>query len=217
MEDYLKAVFDLGENGVKTQALAESLEVSAASVTGMLKKLAALKLVVHEPYRGVSLTPTGRQVALETLRHHRLLETYLSQALGYAWHEVHEEAERLEHTISEHFEDRIAEALGHPTHDPHGDPIPRRDGSLPESPGLPLGTFSVGHRVVITRITDQQREVLEYLAERGLTPGERVVVREHEPLGGTLVLESHAGPVAVSLGLAAEIHAQVLPKEAGVA
>ena len=144
VEDYLKAIFELGE--AKTQALADALEVSPASVTGMLKKLSALGLIEYERYRGVTLTPAGRKIALETLRHHRLIETYLAEALGYPWHEVHDEAERLEHHISEDFEDRIAEVLGNPTHDPHGDPIPGRDGSLPQSLGRPLTELEVGQR-----------------------------------------------------------------------
>jgi DtxR family Mn-dependent transcriptional regulator len=153
VEDYLKAIYELGERGVKTQALADALEVSPASVTGMLQKLASLKLVAYQKYQGVSLTPAGQRIALETLRHHRLIETYLAQALGYAWHEVHDEAEKLEHHISEDFEDRIASMLGHPTHDPHGDPIPRRDGSLPADLGWPLTDLEVGQTATITRIT----------------------------------------------------------------
>ena len=160
VEDYLKAIFELGETDVKTQDLASALEVSAASVTGMVKKLSELNLVDYERYYGVSLTPAGRLIALETLRHHRLIETYLMQAFGYAWHEVHDEAERLEHVISEDFEERIAEILGNPTHDPHGDPIPQRDGTLPQSRGVPLVTFEPGQRVEITRITNQDPEVL---------------------------------------------------------
>ncbi len=171
VEDYLKAIFELGGESVKTQALADSLGVSSASVTGMLKKLFALKLVAYERYRGVGLTEAGRQMALETIRHHRLIETYLAQALGYAWHEVHDEAEKLEHVISEDFEQRINAFLGEPTHDPHGDPIPRLDGTVPSSPGVPLSALEVGQQATINRITKQDREVLEYLASRGLVPG----------------------------------------------
>ncbi|HQP42529.1 MAG TPA: metal-dependent transcriptional regulator, partial [Thermoanaerobaculales bacterium] len=125
-EDYLKQIFLLGERGdsVGTQTLAVRLGVRPASVTGMVQRLAELGLVDHRRYRGVSLTESGRRVALEMLRHHRLLETYLAETLGYGWGEIHDEAERLEHVISERFEERIAEALGHPTRDPHGDPIP---------------------------------------------------------------------------------------------
>ena len=170
MEDYLKALFELGETGIKTQQLADELNLSAASVTNMLKKLAALKLVEHEKYYGSSLTPAGRLIALETLRHHRLIETYLVQALGFEWHEVHEEAEKLEHHISEAFEARIAAALGNPSTDPHGDPIPQLDGSLPELQGQPLTSFEVGSQLELLRFKRQEPDVLKYLAEHDLKP-----------------------------------------------
>jgi DtxR family transcriptional regulator, Mn-dependent transcriptional regulator len=208
-EDYLKAVFELGENNVKTQDLAEALEVSAASVTGMLKKLSELKLVSYEKYYGVSLTPAGRNIALETLRHHRLIETYLMQALGYQWHEVHEEAEKLEHHISEDFEKRIADMLGNPTHDPHGDPIPALDGSMPESKGKPLPEFSAGEQVEITRITNQETDVLRYLAEHKLVPGETLKVVKIAPFDGPVTLEKNQEQIAISLELAKQIHGQL--------
>jgi DtxR family transcriptional regulator, Mn-dependent transcriptional regulator len=209
MEDYLKAVFELGENNVKTQDLADALGVSAASVTGMLKKLSELNLVSYEKYYGVSLTPAGRNIALETLRHHRLIETYLMQALGYQWHEVHEEAEKLEHHISEDFEKRIADMLGNPTHDPHGDPIPALDGSMPESKGKPLNEFMPGENVEITRITNQETDVLRYLAEHELTPGEIVKVIMIAPFGGPVTLEKNHEQLAISLELAKQIHGQL--------
>ncbi len=209
MEDYLKAIYELGECDVKTQALARALEISSASVTGMLQKLASLKLVVYEKYRGVSLTEAGKAMALETLRHHRLIETYLTQALGYAWHEIHDEAERLEHHISEDFENRIAELLGHPTHDPHGDPIPHRDGSLPESSGQPLVELEVGQTAVITRITRQESEVLRYLADNNLVPGRAVTIRACAPFNGPLTLEQGSHQTALAFELAKAIHASV--------
>ena len=209
VEDYLKAIFELGE--AKTQALADTLEVSPASVTGMLKKLSALGLIEYEKYRGVTLTPAGRKIALETLRHHRLIETYLAEALGYPWHEVHDEAERLEHHISEDFEDRIAEALGNPTHDPHGDPIPGRDGSLPQSLGRPLTEVKIGQEAKITRITNQDREVLEYLAQHDLVPGAVVAVLERAPFDGPVTVERGGCTVALSPALAAAIHAEAHP------
>jgi DtxR family transcriptional regulator, Mn-dependent transcriptional regulator len=208
VEDYLKAIFELGENNIKTQELASVLEVSAASVTGMLKKLSELKLVSYEKYYGVSLTPAGRNIALETLRHHRLIETYLMQALGYAWHEVHEEAEKLEHHISEDFEKRIADMLGNPTHDPHGDPIPALDGSMPASRGKPLPEFNAGQSVEITRITNQEAEVLRYLAEHNLVPGETVKVVAVAPFNGPVTLEKDNERLAISLELARQIHGQ---------
>lgn len=192
MEDYLKAIFELGGEGVKTQPLADALGISPASVTGMLKRLDELRLVRHAPYRGATLTPAGRKVALETLRHHRLLETYLAEALGYAWHEVHDEAERLEHVISEDFEARIAELLGDPEFDPHGDPIPALDGRLPAAPGAPLTEFALADEVRVTRIVRQERELLEYLAARGVQPGARLRLEAREPRGGPLTVATRA-------------------------
>jgi len=203
MEDYLKALFELGEHDVKARDLAQAVGVSPASVTGMLTKLATLKLVAYEKYRGASLTPAGRALALETLRHHRLLETYLAHALGYEWHEVHDEAERLEHVISEAFEERVDALLGRPTHDPHGDPIPRRDGSVPATRGEPLTALRVGVRATIRRITDQDRAVLTYLAEHGLVPGAVVEVVAMAPFAGPVtvqrVSDDHTTAPAVAL------------------
>ena len=205
MEDYLKALFELGERDVKPRALAAAVGVSPASVTGMLQKLAELKLVTYRKYHGASLTPAGRGLALETLRHHRLLETYLERALGYAWHEVHDEAERLEHVISEDFEERVDALLGRPTHDPHGDPIPRRDGSVPPCLGVPLASLEVGQRAVLRRITDQDPAVLTYLAANGLVPGARVRVVERAPFDGPVtvrLVDEHDAPLAASEPLA---------------
>ncbi|MGC8967123.1 MAG: manganese-dependent transcriptional regulator MntR [Thermus sp.] len=172
-EDYLKHLFLLEEalgGPVPTQALAERLSVKPPSVTEMLKKLKVLGLLEHEPYRGARLTERGRKVALEVLRHHRLLEAYLHRALGYGWEEVHQEAERLEHVISEELEERIAEALGHPPFDPHGDPIPTKDLTLPSSRALPLTEAPLG-RARVARALAQDRGTLNLLARLGLTPG----------------------------------------------
>lgn len=188
MEDYLKALFELGETDVKPRALAAAVGVAPASVTGMLDKLASLKLIRYRKYHGACLTPAGRAVALETLRHHRLLETYLAQALGYGLHEVHDEAERLEHVISEAFEERVDALLGHPTHDPHGDPIPQCDGSVPATPGAPLVELDVDARARITRITNQDQQVLTYLADHGLVPGAAVRVAAREPFDGPVTV-----------------------------
>jgi DtxR family transcriptional regulator, Mn-dependent transcriptional regulator len=227
MEDYLKALFELGEHDVKPRALAAAVGVSAASVTGMLRKLAELRLVSYRKYRGASLTPAGRALALETLRHHRLLETYLERALGYGWHEVHDEAERLEHVISEEFEERVDALLGRPTHDPHGDPIPRRDGSVPVTPGGPLSALDVGDLAIVTRIVDQERAVLAYLAEHGLVPAACVEVLAKAPFDGpiTVVRVEDAGsgapdppvaaaiadPVVLAFAMASGILAERLP------
>ncbi len=175
-EDYLKAIFELGGSDVGTVELAGLLEVSPASVTGMLRRLAGLRLVEYERYRGASLTPAGRMMALETIRHHRLLETYLKEALGYSWYAVHDEAEKLEHHISEEFEDRIAEALGHPSHDPHGDPIPDREGQVPAVSGRPLAELPPGE-YVLTRIARLPVDTLIWLDGLGVRPGVRIVLR----------------------------------------
>ena len=182
-EDYLKQIFLLGDDGdrVSTQALARRLRVKPASVTEMVGRLAQLGLVEHAPYRGVRLTEGGRRVALEMLRHHRLLETFLVEALGYKWDQVHEEAERLEHVISERFEERIAEAMGHPTHDPHGDPIPTPDLDLPSGESLvPLQDLPVGTRGKLVRVGAQDSDNLSLLRRLGLEPGSTVeVVADH--------------------------------------
>ncbi|MFN3179318.1 MAG: manganese-dependent transcriptional regulator MntR [Thermus sp.] len=179
-EDYLKQLFLLeakGQSPVPTQALAERLGVKPPSVTEMLKKLTALGLVEHAPYQGARLTEAGRRIALEVLRHHRLLEAYLHQALGYGWEEVHQEAERLEHVISEAFEERIAELLGHPPFDPHGDPIPTKDLALAEAPALPLSQAPLGEARVV-RALAQDRGTLNLLARLGLVPGKVLRVVE---------------------------------------
>ena len=179
-EDYLKHLFLLEEalgGPVPTQALAERLSVKPPSVTEMLKKLKALGLLEHEPYRGARLTERGRKVALEVLRHHRLLEAYLHQALGYGWEEVHQEAERLEHVISEDLEERIAEYLGHPPFDPHGDPIPTKDLTLPSSKALPLTEAPLG-RARVARALAQDRGTLNLLARLGLVPGKPLRILE---------------------------------------
>ncbi len=174
MQDYLKTMWHLAcETGepVSTTALAEALGVAPASVTNMLKRLAELSLVEWEPYRGVVLTPAGEKIALEVIRHHRLIELYLAEALGYSWDQVHEEAERLEHHISEQFEAAIAELLGHPTHDPHGDPIPTPDLQIVAIPTRPLTTLDPGHRGIVRRVANQEPETLRSLAEKGVRLG----------------------------------------------
>ena len=173
-EDYVKQIFLLGDGvgAVSTRDLSRRLEVRPASVTGMVQRLAELGLVSHQPYRGVTLTEDGSRVALEMLRHHRLLETFLERILGYAWDEVHDEAERLEHVISERFEARMAETLGHPTHDPHGDPIPDAELRLPPTPeATGLTRMQVGSRGTLGRVATQDGDSLARLAGLGLVPG----------------------------------------------
>jgi DtxR family Mn-dependent transcriptional regulator len=185
-EDYLKQIFLLGgdRDRVSTKALARQLQVKPASVTEMIGRLAQLGLVEHAPYRGVWLTEAGRRVALEMLRHHRLLETFLVEALGYEWDQVHEEAERLEHVISERFEERIAEAMGHPTRDPHGDPIPAPDLSLPNGDAsVPLNLLPVGFRGTLVRVGAQDPDNLNLLRRLGLAPGCTVEVISDDQRG----------------------------------
>ncbi len=190
VEDYLKAIYNLAQESgqVRTVPLAEALNVKPASVTAMLKTLAELKLVEYEPYYGVTLTDAGAKVALEVIRHHRLIELYLVEALGFSWDEVHEEAEALEHVISEKLEARIAAHLGHPTLDPHGDPIPSLDGTVPDSSALSLADVPKGKEALIARVSDQQAERLRYVAELRLLPGATVKVIGSAPFEGPITV-----------------------------
>ena len=204
MEDYLKAAFHLEQSGgpVTTQRMAEELGLSQPSVTNMVKRLDDLKLVVHSPYRGIALTPAGRTVALEVIRHHRLLELYLSQALGYTIEEVHAEAERLEHHVSEELESRMEQALGFPMFDPHGDPIPDRDGLLPAINDIGLVEMRQGQSGSISRLSDRDQERLSYLSERGFRPGVYLRVLEVIPFDGPLRVDldgsEHVLPYSVA-------------------
>jgi DtxR family Mn-dependent transcriptional regulator len=202
VEDYAKAIYTLerrDDGPVGTSALAERLGVSPGTVTAMVKRLAELGLAAHEPYRGVKLTATGERVALEVIRHHRLIEAYLAEALGMPWDRVHDEAEVLEHYISEELEQRIAAALGDPSHDPHGDPIPDHELALAEEAGgLPLVDLAAGRSARFTRVSDSDPEMLRYLGERGIRPGAELTVREREPFGGALMID--VGGAAHAIG-----------------
>src|SRR5438270_5387357 len=189
VEDYAKAIYALERqagDAVTTNALADRLGVTAASASGMVKRLNDLGLVEHRPYRGVSLTPEGRRVALEVMRHHRLLELYLVQSLGVPWDRVHAEAEVLEHVLSEELEEVIAAKLGDPTHDPHGDPIPTRDLTSEERSTMSMQALSARARGTFTRISDSDPDMLRYLADRGIAPGASFEVVERQPFGGPL-------------------------------
>jgi len=194
VEDYLKAIYQLEQEEPKSgsvtgQRIAERLGVASPSVTNMIKRLSELGLVEHERYRGVELSDTGERIALEVVRHHRLLERYLVEALGYGWDEVHDEAERLEHHISEALEARMAAALGDPTVDPHGDPIPHLDGSVAGADTRKLVDLAPGDAAVVRRVSDQDPERLRYLERLGLRPGANVRLLEALPFDGPLRLE----------------------------
>lgn len=186
-EDYLKAIYKLrdeNEGVVLTQALASRLGVSAPSASAMMKKLAALKLVEYSPYRGVTLTALGEKIALETIRHHRLVETYLVEILGVDWDKVHEEAERWEHFLSEEIEAKMCAALGNPTRDPHGAPIPTVDGKVTRDHWIPLSQIAAGTQCVVRRISDENGETLRHLRELGIVPHAKLeVVRAVEAEG----------------------------------
>jgi DtxR family Mn-dependent transcriptional regulator len=189
VEDYSKAIFALQSRGaepVSTNALAERLGITPGSVSAMLKKLDELGLIRHVPYRGVRLTPAGRRMALEVIRHHRLLESYLADALGMSWDRVHAEAEILEHVLSEELEQLIARKLGHPTVDPHGDPIPGADLELEEPSTQSLESLPAGAEGVLVRVSDSDPEMLRYLASLSIAPGDRFSVRARQPFGGPL-------------------------------
>jgi DtxR family transcriptional regulator, Mn-dependent transcriptional regulator len=189
VEDYAKAIYALERRGgaaVSTNALAARLGVTAASASGMVKRLGEIGLVEHRPYRGVSLTDDGRRVALEVMRHHRLLELYLVQSLGLSWDRVHEEAEVLEHVLSEELEDLIAAKLGDPTHDPHGDPIPTRELTIEERATESLQMLDAGACGTFTRISDSDPDMLRFLARRGIAPGDELEVVEKQPFEGPL-------------------------------
>jgi DtxR family Mn-dependent transcriptional regulator len=192
VQDYAKAIYSLEtrDGAVSTTALAERLDVRPASVSGMLRKLAVLGLVEHEPYRGVRLTKRGRLVALEVIRHHRLLELFLVESLGMSWDEVHAEAEVLEHVLSEDLEELIAAKLGDPTLDPHGDPIPSRELTIADDQALALYDLEPGRRMTFVHVSDADPEMLRFLAERGIVPGARLEVIERQPFDGPLYVRA---------------------------
>lgn len=217
-EDYLKQILLLGSGGegmgkledtlaVSTQSLADQMQVKPASVTGMLKKLAEMALVDYEAYRGVRLTEAGYRVALEVLRHHRLIESYLHQALGYGWEEVHAEAEKLEHHISEAFEKRIAEWLGHPSHDPHGDAIPSATLEPPPSPPCRrLTALEQSTNGVVFRVATQDQDSLNLFAHLGLKPGAPIQLLEHTTQGSRIQVGEERYLLPTSLAQVLWVH-----------
>ena len=214
VEDYLKAIYDLELVGTaaSTNDIADRLAISPASVSGMVRRLADQGLITHEPYRGVRLTGDGRRAALRTLRRHRILECYLTEVLGYPWDRVHDEAERLEHAASEELVERMATALGDPVQDPHGAPIPTRDGRVEEPALRTLAEAVAGEQVRVRRVSDKQPERLRYLAELGIRPGSMVRILDKAPFDGPITLwvdESGGGATrAVGVGLAAQVYVE---------
>ena len=203
IQDYLKNIYELTEDGAvaSTTALAKKLKISAPSVTGMVQKLASAKpaLVEYQKHQGVTLTKDGKKAALEVIRHHRLLEAWLVQTLGYAWDEVHAEAERLEHVISEDFERRIAAAMGHPIRDPHGEPIPTADLKMPLFDSTPLSSLRPNQTATIQRVKSADPDLLRYLDELGLIPGAQLEVKDYSPYDHNLTVK--VGRKTTVLGL----------------
>jgi DtxR family Mn-dependent transcriptional regulator len=212
VEDYSKAIFSLqshSEQPVSTNALAERLGITPGSVSAMLKKLDELGLITHVPYRGVRLTDDGRRLALEVIRHHRLLESFLADTLGMPWDRVHAEAEVLEHVLSEDLEQLIAAKLGHPTVDPHGDPIPSAELELEERATHSMESLRPGDEGLFVRVSDSDPAMLRYLAGCGISPGDRFTVRDRQPFGGPLFVMFAERELAIGGQLAGAMHVEV--------
>jgi DtxR family Mn-dependent transcriptional regulator len=204
IQDYLKIIYELTESGeaASTTALAARLGIAPGSVTGMLQKLSSVRpaLVSYQKYQGVTLTDAGRRAALEVIRHHRLIETWLVQTLGYSWDEVHSEAEKLEHVISEDFEMRVAAALGHPQRDPHGEPIPSVDLIMPVDESIPLSSLQLNQEATVRRVHAQDPALLRHLEQLGLIPGARLKVLEVSPFDRVMHLQVHRQNEVLVLG-----------------
>lgn len=190
VEDYLKTIYELtcSDKRATTNQIAQKMGVTPASVTNMIQKLAEANppLLDYRKHHGVQLTPDGEKVALEIIRHHRLLEMFLHETLGYSWDEVHEEADRLEHVISEEMEERIAISLGNPQHDPHGDPIPSRDLQMPQSSGITLSLLRPPQKAQVKRVSDRDPDLLRYLSERGIEPAAEIEILDYSPFDNNL-------------------------------
>jgi DtxR family Mn-dependent transcriptional regulator len=212
VENYLKAIYYLATEdsaGATQLKIAQMVRVSISGVSKMLRTLEKADLIEYSPYRPVKLTDRGEKIALEIIRHHRLLELYLVNSLGYSWEDVHQEADRLEHYISERMEERIEKVLGFPTFDPHGDPIPTRDGHMPATSNISLASQPIGAQLIVRRVADEDEELLRYLAVRGVTPGARLSISEREPFGGSIVLQAGEGTQRVSPAAASQVFVEV--------
>jgi DtxR family Mn-dependent transcriptional regulator len=214
IQDYLKNIYELTENGesATTNALARKMNVRAPSVTGMVQKMASSKpaLVEYQKHQGVTLTQEGKRAALEVIRHHRLLEAWLVQTLGYTWDEVHEEAERLEHVISEDFENRIAAAMGHPVRDPHGELIPTADLTMPPDESTPLSSLRPKQTAIIKRVAASDPSLLRYLEEIDLVPGKQIVVQDHSPFDHNLTIKVGRKSFVLGLNITGKIFVEPL-------
>jgi DtxR family Mn-dependent transcriptional regulator len=210
--DYLKAIWEVGGSGAaSTKDVADQLSISSASVSNMFVRLQEMELVEYERYQGASLTKRGREEALRLLRRHRLIETFLLEHLGYSWQEVHEEAERLEHAVSDSFTERLARFLGHPAYDPHGYPIPASDGTLEPDESFPLAAAATDQRIRIFRVGPEDTSKLTFLGERGLVPGRVLEVKEVRALDGVVTVEDEDGEShALGESLARSIFVQSL-------
>jgi DtxR family Mn-dependent transcriptional regulator len=219
IEDYLKAIYLINreQERVSTTALSEHLKVAPASVTGMMKKLSTMKLITHEPYRGVGLTSAGRKMALEVIRHHRLVELYLAEALSVPWDQVHEEAEKWEHVLSEDLEERMDAALGYPKVDPHGAPIPNRDGEVEEAERIRLSLLQSGDRGVVAEVSDHDAALLRYVGGLGLYLGVLVHVIAVEPFNGPIRLRIKGKERSVGREVAQQIYVTEVARAKGVA
>ena len=217
VEDYLKTIYDLerGEQPATTNEIALRLAISPASVSGMMRRLADQGLITHEPYRGVRLTEDGRRAALRTLRRHRILECYLTEVLGYPWDRVHDEAEQLEHAASEELIERMADALGDPVQDPHGAPIPSREGVVEETTRRSLADAAAGERVRVRMVMDDDGERLRYLAELGIRPGSIIRLLDRAPFDGPITLWVGDGTGGVTRAVGPALAAQVFVESLG--
>jgi DtxR family Mn-dependent transcriptional regulator len=207
VEDYLKTIYEIGRGNVavSTNDIAQRLDLAPASVSGMVRRLADQGLLAYERYRGVMLTDSGRRAALRTIRRHRIIESYLSQALQYPWDRVHDEAERLEHAASDELVDRMAAAIGEPVVDPHGAPIPSREGHVDETVYLSLADLGAGYGARVVRVSDDDPEMLRYLAELAIIPGAEIVIVSRAPYEGPISLKISGHVLAIGPSLAAQV------------
>lgn len=212
VEDYLKTIYEIGRGtvAVATNDIAQRLDIAPASVSGMVRRLAEQGLLGYERYRGVTLTDAGRRAALRTIRRHRVIEAYLSQALHYQWDRVHDEAERLEHAASDELVDRMAEAIGEPVVDPHGAPIPSREGLMDETVYLSLAELGAGYGARVVRVSDDDPEMLRYLAELAIIPGTELVVVSRAPYEGPISLSISGHLLAIGPALASQVMVEPL-------